>query len=78
MRDKPMIAADLNTDKARTAALVVPNDDDTALLWPNLKAHQTPAERVVEAAREYQRRPGVQTEAALFDALSVLNGGRHG
>lgn len=49
---------------------------NSRLVWLRLTRPQTPAERVVEAAREYERRPGAQTEAVLFEALSHLGGSR--
>ena len=45
--------------------------------------HQTPAERVVEAARDVARIAGghwkpIQAERRLIEALAALDGGKHG
>ena len=72
---RQMTAADLNTDRPRTAALAIPNDDDTQLLWPYLKRPQTPADRVIEAARRWSDLDSMDIfDDDFLDASEARNG----
>ncbi len=83
---REMIVEDLMVEWRGRSRMIPETSRHVCFVLPGLVPHQTPAERVVEAARRWKKsKPwwayGDEYEEAvdnLLKALSALDGGRHG